>query len=119
MFVDVSPYLGLRETGYSRDKDGSPIAPRTTFYTGADMSTRFFRVFNVVSDFLGMNINRLRHVITPRVQYSYVHEPTVSPSKLQTFDDIDSINGDNRFTLELENKLQTKREENPVDLAIF
>ncbi|MFH1339152.1 MAG: LPS assembly protein LptD, partial [Candidatus Omnitrophota bacterium] len=119
MFVDVSPYLGLRETGYSRDKDGSPIAPRTTFYTGADMSTRFFRTFNVVNDFLGMNINRLRHVITPRVQYSYVHEPTVSPSKLQTFDDIDSINGDNRFTLELENKLQTKREENPVDLAIF
>jgi len=119
MFLDISPYVGIRETFYSKDNQGGSFSPRTTFYTGMDMSTRFYRVFNINSNFLGLNINRLRHLIIPRVKYSYIHEPTVSPDKLQKFDDIDSINGDNRFTLELENKLQTKRDENPVDLAIF
>ncbi|MFC1658412.1 LPS-assembly protein LptD [Candidatus Omnitrophota bacterium] len=109
-FIDASPYLGFRQTVYSKDNQGASLSPRTIFYTGMDMSAKFYRIFN----------DRLRHVISPKIRYSYVHEPTVSPSKLQDFGDgIDTIDGDNRFSLELENKLQGKRDEQTVDLAIF
>ena len=118
-FVDISPYARIRETVYSRDNQGSPISPRTTFYTGIDMSTKFYRIFNLVTNFLGLDINHLRHIITPTITYGYTHDPTVSSSKLQQFDSIDSIASDNRFTLTLENKLQTKRKEKTCDLAIF
>ncbi len=119
MFLQISPYVGMRETVYSKDNQGESISPRTTFYTGMDMSTKFYRIFNVVSNFLGLDINKLRHIITPRIKYGYIHEPTISPSKLTEFDSIDTIDGDNRFTLELENKLQTKRDNQTADLAIF
>jgi len=108
-FVEITPFAGTRETFYDRDADHSSVGPRTIFYTGADASTRFYRIFDVRSDFLGMQINGLRHVITPTVKYAYNHEPTVSASRLTRFDDLDSIVRSNAFTLELSNKLQTKR----------
>ena len=119
MFLSFSPYIGVRETIFSKDNIDKSISPRTIFYSGIDMSTKFYRIFKVKSNFLGLDINDLRHIITPTIQYKYIHEPIISPSKLQQFDGIDSIDGDNRFTLELENKLQTKREEKTIDLAIF
>jgi LPS-assembly protein len=118
-FLNLNPYTGMRQTAYSKDKFGNSLSPRTAFYTGIDMSTKFYRIFGVKSNFLKLDIDGLRHVISPKIKYDYIHQPTVSRSKLQEFDDIDTIAGDNRFTLALENKLQTKREEKTVDLAIF
>ncbi len=118
-FLNISPYARLRETAYSKDKFGNSLNPRAAFYTGMDMTTKFYRFFDIKSNFLGLDINKLRHVVTPCVKYGYIHQPTVSPFKLQEFDDIDTIDGDNRFSLELENKLQTKRNEQSVDLAVF
>ncbi|MFZ2385980.1 MAG: LPS assembly protein LptD [Candidatus Omnitrophota bacterium] len=108
-FVEITPFVGTRETFYDKDINNSSPGPRTIFYSGADASTRFFRVFNVRSNALGMDINGLRHVITPTVKYAYNHEPTVSAERLKYFDELDSIVRSNAFTLELSNKLQTKR----------
>jgi hypothetical protein len=119
MFLEFSPYVGTRETIYSKNIWGESISPRTVFYTGTNVSTKFYRVFNVVTNFLKLNINRLRHVIDPSITYSYIHEPTISPSNLQQFDGIDSVNGTNRFDLSLENRLQTKRDGKSVDLLIL
>ncbi len=119
VFLELSPYAGIRETAYSKDNQGASIDPRTTFYTGVDLSTKFYRVYRVMSNFLGLDINNLRHIVSPKIKYGYIHEPTISRSKLQEFDDIDTIASDNRFQLELENKLQTKRKNQSVDLAIF
>jgi LPS-assembly protein len=119
MFLDISPYVGLRETAYNKDNQTNSLSPRTTFYTGVDLSTKFYRIFNVEGNLLGINIDKLRHVISPKVRYGYIHEPTISPSRLTKYDGIDAIDGDNRFVLELENKLQTKRENRTIDLLIF
>jgi len=108
-FIFVNPFVGSRETYYSRDIDGGSINPRTIFYSGTDLSTKFYRLFNVKSNFLGMDINGLRHIITPTVKFGYNHEPTVHQSQLQIFDDIDSISASNTATIELVNKIQTKR----------
>ncbi|MBN3038317.1 MAG: LPS-assembly protein LptD [Candidatus Omnitrophica bacterium] len=108
-FLHITPYVGSRETYYSKDRYGDRDWWRTAFHTGVDVETKFFKIFNVSTDKWGMDINNLRHVITPRVRYSYIHTPTILPEKLFHFDSVDSLNRLNRYNFSLENKLQTKR----------
>ena len=117
-FFRIAPFVSSRQTLYDKgadDETGLPI--RTIFYSGADLSTKFYRLFNVKSHFLGMDINGLRHIITPTISYSYNHEPTILSSKLRQIDSVDSIGPSNSANLELSNKLQTKRKGQSVDLA--
>ena len=116
-FLAVTPHVGVRETYYSKDKNGDSLDPRTAFYSGIDVSTKFYRMFNLATNFLGLDINGLRHVITPVVKYAFINEPTVPRHKLQTFDLIDTVERVKRFSFELVNKLQTKRKNKTVDLA--
>ena len=66
-----------------------------------------------------MDINGLRHIITPTVAYSYSHEPTVKSSRLKQIDSIDALGESNAASLELSNKLQTKRDNKSVDFLDF
>lgn len=119
-FIEMRPYVGSRETYYSKTID--PVnynSIRQIFKTGADLSTKFYKVMDVKSNFLGMNINRLRHVITPSVAYLYTHSPTMSPSHFDAFDSVDSLDRSHNIALSLENKLQTKRDNVSFDLLRF
>ena len=118
-FIQLAPFVKNQETFYDKDVDGSSIAPRTIFYTGIDASTKFYRLLNVKSNVLGMDINGLRHIITPTIGYAYNHEPTIASSELKQIDTIDSIAQSNAASLELSNKLQTKRKGASVDLLDF
>jgi LPS-assembly protein len=116
-FINLAPFVSSRQTYYDKDVNGETIPPRTIFYTGIDASTKFYRIFDVKSGFLGMDINGLRHIITPTVSYAYNHEPTIMSSRLKQIDSIDSITASNSAILEISNKLQTKRKGISVDLA--
>jgi len=116
LFLEITPYVAGRETIYDKGLNGESLPKRTIFYTGANLSTKFYRIFNVNSNFLGMKINGLRHIITPIVGYSYNHEPTKPASVLKQIDDIDSLSRREVINLELSNKLQTKRNNQSVDL---
>lgn len=118
-FFNVTPFLKEEQTYYDKDINGSSTVLRNIFYSGADVSTKFYRIFNVKNNFLGMNINGLRHIITPTVGYAFNHEPTVLSSKLKQIDSIDAITRSNLATLELSNKLQTKRKGVTVDMFNF
>lgn len=121
-FIWTKPYIGVRETFYNKDINGATLwgSPRTTFYSGVEMSTKFYRLFNLRSNFLGMDINGFRHIITPTITYAYNHEPTILSSSLKQFDSLDSITRSNKATLGLENKLQTKNSDSKtVDFATF
>jgi len=115
-FVQFTPFVMDRETFYDRQAVTSSAAARTVFYSGADMSTKFYRIFNIESNLLGLNINGLRHIITPTVGYAYNHEPTVLNSNLGQIDDVDSVTRNNSASMGLSNKLQTKRNNQSVDL---
>jgi hypothetical protein len=117
-FLRLTPYVANRETFYSEGVSGS-VSPRTIFYSGADMSTKFYRVFNFKTNAFGLDLNGLRHIITPSIGYAYNHEPTVLSSKLRQIDSIDSITRSNSAALELSNKLQTKRANRNVDIVDF
>ncbi|MFQ5680944.1 MAG: LPS-assembly protein LptD [Candidatus Omnitrophota bacterium] len=119
-FLETSPYVAMRQTYYDRDKDSSSEGTvRGVFYGGIDISTKFYRIFDFYTDAFNLDINRLRHIITPTLRYSYVHDPTAPNSKFYGFDGIDSISKSHSMSLGLENKLQTKRGDKSVDLIRF
>ncbi len=119
MGVDFSPFVGHEGTFYSRGIDGKEHLARGMFISGMDASLKLYRVFDVQSNFMNLGIDKLRHVITPSCQYRYQHPPTVNKSRLQQFDTIDALDRQNSVQLTLENKLQTKKNGQSVDLATF
>ena len=82
--------------------------------TGSDLSTKFYRLFNVQTNFLGLGIQGLRHIITPTAGYSY------SKSGYKARFGGGSSIGSSAVSLGLSNKLQTKRiGQQAVDLIDF
>lgn len=118
-FLELTPYVGSRETYYQRMAGRQVGIFREIWDSGIDISSRFYRIFDFDGDFLGMKFNRLRHIISPSVKYGYVHPPTVSPTKLIQLDGVDSITESNQIGVSLENKLQTKRKNKTVDFLRF
>lgn len=107
--IKLTPSANFRETIYSRDRFDSGARGRTAFGTAVDLRTQFYRVFNKSSDFLGIEVNQLRHVFEPSVRYDSVLESTISNEELTHFDSIDAIDDSNRITFGIENRIQTKR----------
>ncbi|MCM8791731.1 MAG: LPS assembly protein LptD [Candidatus Omnitrophica bacterium] len=114
---NINPFIAIRETYYSKDKEGNSLDPRTVFYTGLDMNTYFYRIFNYSNNFF--EIYRIKHSINPNVKYLYNHRPTIPSSKLQIFDEVDNIESNHKLNLELINKFQTQRNNKIIDFAIF
>lgn len=117
--LDFSPYVGHQDTYYSRGVEGKKSLMRSMFFSGIDVSTKLYRVYDVNIDFLKLNIQKFRHVITPTVQYRYQHDPSVSASKIQQMDSLDGLDHLNQATVGLENKLQIKRNGLDVDFLRF
>ena len=111
-FLDLNPYTGTRETYYRRIAGREVGVFREVWDSGINLTTRFYRIFDVDADIWGMEFNKLRHIISPNIGWAYTHPPTVSASKLI---DLDSIGEANQIDMSLENKLQTKRRNKTVD----
>lgn len=114
-----SPFVADRTTYYNGAVDGSSIAPRTVFYSGADLTTKFYKIFNVKTNLFGLDVNGLRHIITPTLSYLFNNKPTIVNTKLKQIDGTDSIAVTNSASFGLQNKLQTKRNNTTVDLLDF
>lgn len=107
--LNIAPFVGAEDTYYSRTLGGESNRIRTVLNAGVANSVKFYRVFDVATNFLGLDINKLRHIITPTANYYYTHQPAIGPEKLIQFDEIDAIDKQNHVVLGLENRLQTKR----------
>lgn len=108
-FWNITPFVGTEQTFYSRNRWGDTNLIRGVLTAGLANQTKFYRIFDFSTDFLGLDIHKLRHIITPTINYSYTGSPTISSENLNQFDGIDSIGKQNTISLTLENKLQTKR----------
>lgn len=116
-FVELRPYVGTEQTYYSRTvnpEDENSV--RGIFRTGVDASTKFYRLYDVSFNKWGIEVNRLRHVITPTVSYIFQNDPTMPTSKFYQFDSIDARERSDKVALGIENKLQTKRKGQAVDI---
>lgn len=107
--LSITPYAGVRQTYYSRNKWGRTNVDRGIFDTGFDSSIKFYKIYDVNTNFLDLDIHKLRHIITPTVSYQYSPSVTVSPDNLNQFDSIDALDKQNHAIFAIENRLQTKR----------
>ena len=86
-------------------KGGSKL--RVAGEIGVEASTKIHRTWNDVKNNL-LQIDGLRHVMRPYVNYTYIPKPTVDRDNLFYFDDIDRLTEQNFVRFGLENRLQTR-----------
>jgi len=80
---------------------------RSVFSYSVGMSTDIYGIFPAENEWL--EIYKLRHVITPSIDYYYTDNPSVYYTDIYQFDSIDKIKRANLFRLGFRNQLQTKR----------
>jgi lipopolysaccharide assembly outer membrane protein LptD (OstA) len=134
-WLNVTPRVGGRFTDYSQST--GPGArwgdeSRGVFDTGAEVSFKASRVWPGARNDL-LDVEGLRHILEPSVNYVFVPKPNVLPNQLPQFDSdlpslellplefpeynaIDQIYARDAVRLGLFNKLQTKRDGAVVDL---
>jgi len=127
-WLNLTPQAGGRLTYYS--DEGGPGGTngetyRTVFNTGIGASFKASQLWAGATNSL-FQIDGLRHIIEPSVNYVFVPNPGTPPSQLPQFDsalpsllilpinypdynDIDSIDSENVVRFGLRNTLQTKR----------
>jgi lipopolysaccharide assembly outer membrane protein LptD (OstA) len=127
-WLNVTPRAGGRLTYYS-GSSGEVVSTndihREVFNTGAEISFKASRTWPTVRNDL-LQLDGLRHIIEPSVNYVFVPAPNHRPSDLPQFDyetasllplpiefpdynAIDSIDSQNVLRFSLRNRLQTKR----------
>lgn len=127
-WLNFTPRIGGRYTYYS-DSDGpagtNNAVSRYVFNTGAEISFKASHVWPALQNKL-LDLDGLRHIIEPSVNYAFVPTPNVRPDDVPQFDSelpslvllpiefpdynsIDSIDSQNVVRWGLRNRLQTKR----------
>jgi len=115
--VRLDPYLWGDVTAYSNQMDGGSTV-RTATALGARAATNFYRTCYVRNE--GLGVNRLRHVITPTVDYRNQWAVSENPENFYQGDEIDALDEFHRLAAGLRNRLQTYRPnsgDRPVDFA--
>jgi len=85
---------------------------------GVQANTKISRVWQDVRSYW-LDIDGLRHVMIPYVNYTFIPRPTVSRKYLYYFDDIDRIEEQNFFRLGLINRLQTRQGDKLVNYLVM
>ncbi len=136
-WLNIIPRVGGRFTYYS-DATGpgsrTDQVNRGVFNTGAEVNFKASRVWPEYRSSL-FDADGLRHIIQPSINYAFVPTPNARgtneipqfdyelpslrllPIDFPDFNDIDSINSGNVFRLGLNNKFQTKRNGEVVNLV--
>lgn len=140
-WLNFTPRVGGRFTHYGEtDGLGTTLVEenRGVFNTGAELSFKMSRVWKETQNKF-FQVDGLRHIMEPSINYVYVPTPNVEPRDLPQFDylspsfrltpidfpdfnSVDAIDAQNVFRFGLRNKLQTKRDgqiENLVNWALY
>lgn len=128
-WLNVTPRVGGRLTHYGNvDATGTETNAQTrgVFNTGAEISFKAWKVWEAARNEF-FDINGIRHIVEPSLNYSFVPEPNRRPNELPQFDyllpsyrllplefpdfnAIDAVDSQNTIRWGLRNKWQTKRD---------
>ncbi len=112
--VAITPFVGMRNTYYTRNMDGDERTfLRNNAEAGVDASTKLFKVYDASFHQWGIDIDQMRHILTPTVSYFYQSRPTYEKDKLFQFDRLDTLDHESMMTVDFENKLQIKHRRDP------
>jgi lipopolysaccharide assembly outer membrane protein LptD (OstA) len=135
-WLNVTPRVGGRFTYYGEATGPGASTDehyRGVFNTGTEVSFKASRVWPAVRSRF-FDVDGVRHIVEPSVNYVFVPEPSCRPNDLPQFDTelpslrllpieypdynaIDSVDSQNVIRFGLRNKLQTKRQEGIEDLV--
>ena len=136
-WLNLTPRVGGRYTYYSAATGPGATTGevnRWVFDTGAETSVKASRVWPGAENKL-FQVDGLRHIVEPSINYAYVPTPNaygtnvipqfdyqlpslrLLPITFPDYNSIDSIQSENVFRFGLDNKLQTKRQGQVVDLV--
>jgi LPS-assembly protein len=137
-WLSFVPRVGARATFYDKSPaPGEPSLVRTVFNTGFETSFKASRTWSNVKN-KQWDIDGLRHIIEPSINYGFVTTPNHRPNELYQFDvqepssgitenltpidfpqytGIDSIDKRNVIRPSIRQRLQTKRDGAAWDLA--
>ena len=127
-WLNVAPRVGGRFTYYGTESGPggtNAVAYRTVFNTGVGASAKASQLWAGATNSL-LQVDGLRHIFEPSVNYVYVPKPSVAPAQLPQFDsalpslmllpiqfpdynNIDSVDSENVVRLGVRNTLQTLR----------
>ena len=106
-WLTVEPYAWADLTGYSDQANGREEALRAATGFGLRAAANFFRTFDAQSDLFG--VDRLRHIMTPTVDYTVVSAVSKQPGRIIQNDAIDALDERLWLTAGIHNRLQTYR----------
>ena len=129
-WLNVTPRAGVRFTDYGETEgvgQTNQEQQRWVFNTGAEISLKASRLWGGARS-RWFDVEGLRHIVEPSLNYVYVPSPNKAPPQLPQFDSelptlrllpvdfpdynsIDSIDSQNVLRLGLRNRLQTKRKD--------
>lgn len=104
--LDAWPSPTTRIRNYD-DRGGDRY--RFAMELGAELNTKIYRAWQTPKSAF-FEIDGLRHVMIPYINYTFIPKPTVSYKKLYYFDEVDQIEKQNFFRFGLVNRLQTRRD---------
>jgi lipopolysaccharide assembly outer membrane protein LptD (OstA) len=81
---------------------------RFAFEVGFEANTKIYQAWQDVRNAY-FQLDGLRHVMEPYVNYTYIPEPTVDRDNLYFFDDVDRITQQNFARIGMRQRLQTRR----------
>ena len=143
--INLIPRTGIRLTAYSRSSkskinyeelgnmfsadavDGQPAVfvknydssggsrLRVAGELGLEANTKFYRAWQEVKNAY-WDLDGLRHVMQPYINYTFIPKTNVSADNLYYFDEIDRIEEQNVVRLGLLNRLQTRRNGRIVEI---
>lgn len=133
-WLNVTPRVGGRFTHYGETEGANSSLlsqDRWVFNTGGEVSWKASRVWRGVKNGF-FEVDGLRHILQPSVNYVYVPSPDKAPRQLPQFDSelptlrllpieypdynaIDSVDSQNVVRFALRNKVQTRRKERGSD----
>ena len=106
--VKLTPFAGLRTTYYEYDLARNPDQQRTGFTYGGEVSMQLSRNYDCRGGFF--ELDGLRHVIVPSIEYRQTTGVNLHPEELFQYDPVDALRRLRRpSTFELRNLLQTVR----------
>ena len=101
--LNITPFLELEGTGYSKDRYSDRSDFRFGNTIGTTVQTRFHKTY---PGFWGFS--EFKHIIVPSVTYSYRPEPTMGVAETPRFDSYDDAHGRSRIETKLANVLLGK-----------
>jgi hypothetical protein len=107
-FIRAEPFVWEDLTGYSKQVNNEEASLRGASAYGARASANFYRTFEAQSSLF--DVDRLRHILTPTVEYGNLYYVSQDSSHYVQNDEIDALDECHFVTFGLENRLQTYRQ---------